>query len=239
MTEQLGFDLEADVVLRPPTPLRELPRAPASVVEEIQRSAVELTGIVDEVCAHGHHHHQVLDDFLDLACSALLGDEEMYHQVRQRGGYRREELLEFARGQAIVMREAGHGYHDILGPTYQELGSRHRRAGLGQFFTPWSVALMMAEMTLGDPEPKPDGSPITVLDPACGAGVMLLAAADVVERKAPMMLALGQVAFYGQDLDRTCCRMAELNLLSHGLMKSAQVAAALASAVKCAQGGGA
>lgn len=249
--EQLGFDLGTpDIVLPtpPPRPTAARRRPPAqaeqpelvqvapppvqrrTVHEEIRHSAQELAALVDKVCSRGFSHHQVLDDFLDLACSALLADDTKYHEVRQRGGYGREELNLLAQGLAVVIRETSYGYHDILGPAYEELASRHKRAGLGQFFTPWNVALLMAEMTLGDPEPKPDGSPLTILDPACGAGVLLLAAADVFERKAPQMLALGQVAFYGVDLDRTCCKMAELNLLSHGLMKRSQVAAAVASA---------
>lgn len=198
--------------------------------EEIRRPARELSGIVDKVCELGHSHRQVFDDFLDLACSCLLANDETFHQIRERGGYGHAELELFAQGLVVVMREAGHGCHDVIGPAYEQLASAHARAGFGQFFTPWNVAVMTAEMTLGDPAPKPDGSPITVLDPACGAGVMLLAVADVFERKAPAMLACGQVVLYGQDKDRTCCRMAELNLLSHGLMNQSQVAAALMSA---------
>lgn len=213
----------------PPPPAADPePADSGPIFQLIHRAAQELARVVDKVCARGHNHHQVLDDFLDIACATLLADEARYH--RARAAYSREELEMLARGLGIVMREAGEGYHDVLGPAYMELGSKHSRAGLGQFFTPWPVALMMAEMTLGQPEPKPDGSPLTILDPACGAGVMLLAAADVVERKAPMMLALGQVAFYGQDIDSTCCRMAELNLLAHGLMKPAQVATAILTA---------
>jgi type I restriction-modification system DNA methylase subunit len=253
--EQLGFDLgAADIVLpKPPAIARPRPKSAAPAVEqpalvhvaqlpepepppvqrrtvseEIRRSAQELARIVDKVTARGHNHHQVLDDFLDLSCSALLADDETHERVRR--AYSREELDLISRGLGVVLIEASYGYHDIIGPAYEELGSRHRRAGLGQFFTPWDVALMMAEMVLGDPQPKPDGTPITILDPACGAGVMLLAAADVIERQAPAMLAHGQVALYGQDLDPTCCKMARLNLLSHGLMQQAQVVAAMVSA---------
>jgi hypothetical protein len=41
------------------------------------------------------------------------------------------------------------GIHDILGPIYQEIGSANSQ--LGQFFTPWSLCLLMAQ--LNDPTP--------------------------------------------------------------------------------------
>jgi type I restriction-modification system DNA methylase subunit len=42
------------------------------------------------------------------------------------------------------------GIHDILGPIYQEIGSYNSQ--LGQFFTPWPVCILMAQMT--DPTPQ-------------------------------------------------------------------------------------
>jgi type I restriction-modification system DNA methylase subunit len=41
------------------------------------------------------------------------------------------------------------GIHDILGPIYQKIGSAN--SNLGQFFTPWSLCLLMAQLT--DPTP--------------------------------------------------------------------------------------
>jgi len=56
--------------------------------------------------------------------------------------------------------------------------------------------------------------PITVLDPAVGSGVMLLAAASVVPR---WMVDAGLVRFYGVDIDSTCVQMARLNVRLYGL----------------------
>lgn len=46
----------------------------------------------------------------------------------------------------------------------------------GQFFTPYNVCQMMAEMTIGNvvPQVKERGY-ITINDPACGAGATLIA----------------------------------------------------------------
>jgi hypothetical protein len=64
------------------------------------------------------------------------------------------------------------------------------------------------------PVVAPKIKPVTVCDPACGSGVMFLAAAASVPSWA---LDLGFVQFYGMDIDATCCKMAQLNLMIYGL----------------------
>lgn len=71
-------------------------------------------------------------------------------------------------------------FEDILGPVYMELGSRGQRQFLGQYFTPWEIAMMMAAMTFTESPIKPDGSLTTILEPTSGSGVMLLATCNRV-----------------------------------------------------------
>lgn len=59
-----------------------------------------------------------------------------------------------------------------------------------------------------------DVDPVTVCDPACGSGVMLLAAASEVPR---WMLDWNFVRFYGMDIDQTCVNMAKANIAMRGL----------------------
>jgi type I restriction-modification system DNA methylase subunit len=56
--------------------------------------------------------------------------------------------------------------------------------------------------------------PIKVNDCACGSGVMLLAAAEQCPRWA---LNWGLVQFYGMDIDATCVKMAQINMMIYGL----------------------
>ena len=56
--------------------------------------------------------------------------------------------------------------------------------------------------------------PITVNDPACGSGVMLLAVAANVPAWATRWMF---VRFSGQDIDRTCVKLARINLMLYGL----------------------
>ncbi|VEB92810.1 Uncharacterised protein [Citrobacter koseri] len=58
-----------------------------------------------------------------------------------------------------------------------ELGDKYR----GQFFTPWDVGIMMARMQLGNVADNFADKPfITLAEPACGAGCMVLAFATVL-----------------------------------------------------------
>ncbi len=56
--------------------------------------------------------------------------------------------------------------------------------------------------------------PITVMDNACGSGALLLAAA---ERFPEYAVKMGLVQFYGVDIDANCAKMAQCNILLHGL----------------------
>lgn len=84
-------------------------------------------------------------------------------------------------------------------------------AGLA-FWQPQDVADWFFTRVL--PAAAPHVDPITVSDPACGSGVMLLAAAAQVPRWA---LDYNLVRFYGMDIDLTCVRMAQVNCMLYGL----------------------
>lgn len=91
-------------------------------------------------------------------------------------------------------------FEDILGELFMlEVSHGH----LGQFFTPQPLCDMMGQMS-GFNQLK-DGQ--SVLDPACGSGRMLLAAARLNRN----------VRLYGADLDSLCCKMALANLLLNSL----------------------
>lgn len=105
---------------------------------------------------------------------------------------------------------------DVLGPIYQDEASKGHRDMTGQFFTPWDLCLMIAQMQLGDwkPGPAPDGGLWTMQEPACGSGAMLLAAfAGLVKQYGPEALLFWHVE--AVDLDLTCARTCALQVVAN------------------------
>lgn len=82
---------------------------------------------------------------------------------------------------------------DHLGALYCTLQSNKTIQMKGQFITPYNVSKMIAQMTLNETEKA-----VTVLDPACGTGSMLLAAHETSPNS----------ILFGVDIDlravRTC-----------------------------------
>jgi N-6 DNA Methylase len=130
-------------------------------------------------------------------------------------------LEPLAQALAILMDQAQRNYYDIIGNVYMELGQGDKR--FGQYFTPWSVAKMMARMTLSDfKPPEPGEPPLTFYEPCVGSGIMILAAAETIEERCPGAIARGEVAFYGQDKDPCCVAMCRLNMFLHKIGRLVQ-----------------
>jgi len=102
-------------------------------------------------------------------------------------------------------------FTDVLGPLYMALSSRWKRQGLGQFFTPQSIAYVLASMQVG--QPKTDRV-YTVADPAGGSGVMLLATAQLYFTEAGPA-SLRQLSLTSIDIDPHCVAMAGAQLIWH------------------------
>ena len=60
----------------------------------------------------------------------------------------------------------------------------------------------------------PEYQPYIISDPACGSGVMFIAAAEQIPG---WILNFNLVRFYGMDIDQTCVKMAQTNLMLRGL----------------------
>ena len=99
---------------------------------------------------------------------------------------------------------------DFLGKLYMSLNlGNHWK---GQFFTPYNICRMMAEMNFGDglqAEVERKGY-ISVCDPCVGAGAMLIAAANAM-RRAKVNYQTSAV-FVGQDIDRIVAMMAYIQI---------------------------
>ena len=140
-----------------------------------------------------------------MTVCALSGgqmEKEYLELVRPYGngevGRRAIDAFPAAVGDLIVAMEKTR--KDILGDIYQGAISYGHN---GQFFTPEPVCEAMARMSME----QASGRAARIIDPCCGSGRLLLAAADVNPH----------AEFYGQDIDLRCVRMTAINLALRNL----------------------
>jgi type I restriction-modification system DNA methylase subunit len=140
-----------------------------------------------ESTARYHHRHKVFEDFVSCAVAAIHNKichsetlEAEYMTIIK--GYERKDLLNMAHLLSYVTLALAEQPCDFLGSVFMqlELGDKYR----AQFFTPWSVASTMAQMTFQGAGQKLREQPfITLYEPACGAGCMALSFAAILAEK--------------------------------------------------------
>ena len=174
----------------------------------------------DQLC-NRHHSWQVWQDFVNLSACAIANAvdrrpdvwkarEDSYMATVKR--YSKEELniITELLGIATLALDENPA-QDFLGKLYMQLdfGSGWH----GQFFTPWHIAELMAKMQMGDGVKEQIASEgyISVNDPCCGAGCMLMAFANVC--KNDMNINYQQsVLFVGQDIDEVVAKMCYIQI---------------------------
>lgn len=126
--------------------------------------------------------HTVFSDFCAMAATAMRNaiDRDGYQRreddyLRRAARYNPEQLDRFAHVLALVSIELERAPRDVLGEVYMSLEIAAREQG--QFFTPYSVCELIAALTVPDSiERLADAPFITLYEPACGAGAMVIAA---------------------------------------------------------------
>lgn len=173
--------------------------------------------MIDKLTGNGYRSAEsVFVDFLNLsACSYsnvfdLTNKEEREkHYLDIVKKYKKEELNYFstALGELAMAAEIylQHGYiKDILGYIYTT-GQYYKKA-MGQYFTPDNIAIFMTEIINGDFKQLEKEEFISVSEPTCGSGVMVLAfAQNMLKKEINYQNSMFADAW---DLDQTCALMA-------------------------------
>lgn len=155
---------------------------------------------LEKITQRGHSHYEVFEDWLDLMITALMRDDDEYLKIVAK--YKDEREVEkrnidfFSNAFGELMIEMRKTNKEILGEIYQDWNLKNKNKG--QYFTPPQIAKLMAKLTCLKGN---------VLDPACGSGVMLVAACKNMKYED-----LKKSHFVGQDIDGTCVKMCALNL---------------------------
>lgn len=107
-------------------------------------------------------------------------------------------------------------YQDYLGELYMRLNMGN--AKIGQFFTPYSISKLMAQINIGNlivPTPNIQ----RIYDPTCGSGSLLIAYAEVIKRS---QCVTDNYLFYAQDISLISGLMCYIQLTTlnlHGFIK--------------------
>jgi hypothetical protein len=133
---------------------------------------------------------QKFHDFLEMAYCAVskpMADPHQAETLEARymqivGTYRDKDAVRAYPKLLSYMILALQTDGDFLGMVSAELGALNSQQG--QFFTPYEVSRLMAEMNIGDIEPEIQAKGyVTIQEPASGAGGMILAAAHTLRRR--------------------------------------------------------
>ena len=142
----------------------------------------DFTRIFNSLARH-KHRYEVFRDFVTISAISLhnvvrMDDslEQEYFQIIK--AYKKDELLMFSELLAVLIELLEPEPRDVLGGLYMELELGNET--VGQFFTPPDVSHMMAQMLYGDQIGEMDQDFITLSEPACGAGGMILAFTKVM-----------------------------------------------------------
>lgn len=139
--------------------------------------------------------------------------ERQFEEMREKYGSDTITIWANILGKIAVMMTRERS--DYLGQIYMSLEVGNRSSG--QFFTPYHVSQLMAAMTYTKSIEKriEEQGYITVSEPTCGSGGMILAMADELERRGhdPSSTMIATM----QDIDRNCVNMAYVQMRLAGL----------------------
>jgi hypothetical protein len=171
--------------------------------------------------ARRHRLFQVFQDFAEMAALAISNAvdksqftkrEARYMEIVRK--YEREEVFRFGEMLGVLVEWLECGYADCMGELFMglELGDAAR----GQFFTPYSVASLMAKVSLVDARSVWERQGfITIGEPAAGAGAMLIACAEEIANSGLNVSAVMHAT--AVDVDATAVHMGYVQLSLLGI----------------------
>ena len=161
---------------------------------------------------HRHDTRKVFDTFVRVAACSLAAQTREAEYLEEAKLWEKQELELFGQALgALVVEMETRPFEDILGGYYMDFAlSSKGQQWNGEFHTPKPVCDFMARMLMGDQQPAE--GPITVCEPACGAGAMILSLAEACSPVIRRRLRVTAI-----DISRTACDMAFINTTLWGI----------------------
>lgn len=169
---------------------------------------------------------QVFRDFVMLAGYAISNQVDATHYQDRENAYlsiakkyKTQEMELFTEMFGALYLEAFNNqknalYRDILGHIYEDLKLYNGKNG--QYFTPEHICDMMAKVTAGNlKEQLKEKGYVSVGEPACGSGRMVLAFVEEMHRQG--LSPQKQLFIQATDNDMTCAMMTYIALSLYGI----------------------
>lgn len=162
---------------------------------------------------------EIWSDLITMYACAISNAVDRVH-AKQREALYMKTILKYTKAEQeklpelvalMTMAIESDKNRDFLGELYMvlELGNHWK----GQFFTPYSVCEGMAKTTCaGIAEQVHNKGFVSVADPSCGAGALLIAAANEAERQLEGRCWQDHVLFCAQDIDEVTGLMCYIQL---------------------------
>ena len=172
-----------------------------------------------EVFNYKYSRWDVWKDFLYVAAVSMVNTvpvkereqrEEQYLKIINKYTSKEQEAL-IEMFKLVILAFEENPEQDFLGEMYHHLKLHQHQKG--QFFTPYHICHFMSELNFSDNDMKDkldEKGYITVNDPACGAGALLIAFANVCRQH--KINFQEKVLFIAQDIDLTAALMCYIQL---------------------------
>ena len=167
---------------------------------------------------------RVFRDFLELSAIALVNPiDKSRYDVREarylhiiRGSYMNgNDRFLLPEMLADVIDMCSFGIKDVFGEIWMKLELRSDNS-LNQVWTPFHVGSLMARLTMGDAQKVIDEKGfITLMEPASGTGVLVLAAADYLDSQG--INYQQKLHVRAVDLDPMCVHMTFVHCTLYGI----------------------
>lgn len=194
----------------------------ANILETDLNISKKLVKLIQDTGVREHRPpREIFRDFVAMSALSIANDRE-YDQKREDEYLRivkkynpdtiRNTLVEFL---SELFRFFCNGkFSDILGDVFHKLEVHN--GNIGQFFTPYEVSKLMAQMTFSPNDIRTfveDHGWVSVHEPACGSGSSLIAFAEVMTKHgfSPRTMNITAV-----DIDSSCVHMTFIQLAMIG-----------------------
>lgn len=160
--------------------------------------------------------------FADFTTLSLCSLEQLFYRspnLEQRYknttcDYTKEQAEKFSKLLALLVMGLEEKYQDFLGQVFSELNLGN--SNKGQFFTPYHVIKMMAEINFIDMKNELNTKDfITLSEPCCGSGGMIIAYAETMKDKGYNYQ--HQLYVEAVDIDEICFKMTYIQLSLLGI----------------------